>query len=63
MYGREMVDRVRVDEANCLRNGKKARKVVKTARWLLLKNSENLKVNDRLRLQGGVTQSTGTGNI
>jgi len=50
-YGREVVDRVRVDEANRLRNDKKARKVVKTARWLLLKNRENLKGNDRLRLQ------------
>jgi len=50
-YGREVVAWVRVDEVNRLRNDKRARKVVKTARWLLLKNSEKLKGNDRLRLQ------------
>ncbi len=35
-YGREVIDRVRVDEANRLKHDKKARKVVKSARWLLL---------------------------
>jgi transposase len=40
-----------VDEANRLRDDKKARKVVKTARWLLLRNSENVKGEDMLRLQ------------
>jgi transposase len=42
-YGREVVDRVRVDEANRLRADKPARKVVKSARWLLLRNRANLK--------------------
>ncbi|MBI2236524.1 MAG: transposase [Magnetospirillum sp.] len=42
-YGHDVIDRVRVDEANRLRGDKKARKVVKTARWLLLRNRENLK--------------------
>jgi len=41
-YGREVVDRVRVDEANRLRDDKPARKVIKSARWLLLRNAENL---------------------
>jgi len=41
-YGREVIDRVRVDEANRLRQDKPARKVVKSARWLLLRNRENL---------------------
>lgn len=41
-YGREVIDRVRVDEANRLRQDKKARRVVKSARWLLLRNRENL---------------------
>lgn len=50
-YGREVIDRVRVDEANRLKGDKKARKVVKTARWLLLRNSENVKGDDMLRLQ------------
>lgn len=41
-YGREVIDRVRVDEANRLRDDKPARKVIKSARWLLLRNPENL---------------------
>ena len=50
-YGREVIDRVRVDEANRLRHDKKARKVVKTARWLLLRNRENIpRDEDRVRL-------------
>ncbi|HEY6008710.1 MAG TPA: ISL3 family transposase [Geobacteraceae bacterium] len=50
-YGREVIDRVRVDEANRLKEDKKARKVVKTSRWLLLRNSRNVKGEDMLRLQ------------
>lgn len=50
-YGREVIDRVRVDEANRLRHDKKARKLVKGSRWLLLKNKENLsRPEDRVRL-------------
>lgn len=49
-YGREVIDRVRVDEANRLRDDKKARKIVKGARWLLLRNPENVKAKDRIRL-------------
>lgn len=50
-YGREVIDRVRVDEANRLRHDKKARKVVKSARWLLLRNRENIKrAEDRVKL-------------
>ena len=50
-YGREVVDRVRVDEANRLKHDKAARKVVKSARWLLLRNRENIKRDeDRVRL-------------
>ena len=41
-YGREVIDRVRVDEANRLKKDKAARKVVKGAKWLLLANRENL---------------------
>ena len=51
-YGREVIDRVRVDEANKLRGNRKARKVIKGARWLLLRNWANLKRSkDRVRLQ------------
>ncbi|MFO0906975.1 MAG: ISL3 family transposase [Isosphaeraceae bacterium] len=50
-YGREVIDRVRVDEANRLRGDKEARKVVKSARWLLLRNRANIaKRDDRVRL-------------
>ncbi len=50
-YGREVIDRVRVDEANRLRGDKKAREVVKGARWLLLRNRANLKDREeRVRL-------------
>ena len=50
-FGREVIDRVRVDEANRLRHDKKARKIVKTARWLLLRNRQNIKEGDIPRLQ------------
>lgn len=40
-YGREVIDRVRVDQANELREDKPARQAVKRSRWLLLKNQSN----------------------
>lgn len=50
-YGREVIDRVRVDEANRLRADKPSRQVVKRARWLLLRNRENIpRPEDRVRL-------------
>ncbi len=33
-YGREVIDRVRVDQANQLRHDKPARRVIKSSRWL-----------------------------
>jgi transposase len=42
-YGREVIDRVRVDEANRLREDRAARRVVKSSRWLLLRNRDSLK--------------------
>jgi transposase len=51
-YGREVIDRVRVDEANRLKHDPAARKVVKGARWLLLRNAENIKLReDKIRLK------------
>jgi transposase len=41
-YGREVIDRVRVDEANRLREERPLRQIVKRARWLLLRNPENV---------------------
>lgn len=50
-YGREVVDRVRVDEANRVKDDKPARKVIKGSRWLLLRNADNIeKEEDRVRL-------------
>jgi transposase len=40
-FGREVMDRVRVDQANQLKDDKKARWWVKRSRWILLKNKEN----------------------
>ena len=41
-YGREVIDRVRVDQAKALRDNNMARQVVKRSRWLLLRNPDNL---------------------
>jgi transposase len=49
-YGREVIDRVRVDEANRLRDDKPARRVVKTSRWLLLRNRENVPLEQVVKL-------------
>jgi transposase len=50
-YGREVIDRVRIDEANRLKDDRRARKVVKSARWLLLRNRDNIaRPEDRVRL-------------
>lgn len=49
-YGRDVIDRVRVDEANQLKHNKPARKVIKGSRWLLLRNRENVKPEDRVKL-------------
>ena len=51
-YGREVIDRVRVDEANRLRDDRHARHLVKSARWLLLRNRENVtRTQDQVRLK------------
>lgn len=49
-FGREVIDRVRVDEANRLRDDKPARRVVKTSRWLLLRNRENVPPDQVVKL-------------
>lgn len=50
-YGREVIDRVRVDQANQLRHDRPARKVLKSSRWLLLRNRENLQPRQAVHLQ------------
>ncbi|MGF6972921.1 transposase [Paraburkholderia sp. JPY465] len=50
-YGREVIDRVRVDQANQLRHDRPARKVLKSSRWLLLRNRRNLKPEQSVHLK------------
>jgi transposase len=49
-YGREVIDRVRVDQANALRADRKQRKIVKSARWLLLRNRDSLRPEEDVSL-------------
>lgn len=49
-FGREVIDRVRVDEANRLKHNQPARRVVKQSRWLLLRNKQNLGDQQTVRL-------------
>ena len=50
-FGREVIDRVRVDQANQLRHDRPARRLVKQSRWLLLRNPENLEPRHAASLQ------------
>src|SRR5690606_14495044 len=49
-YGREVIDRVRVDQANRLRHDRPARRVLKSTRWLLLRNRANLSEGQAIHL-------------
>lgn len=49
-YGREVIDRVRVDEAN-RQTHRGDRQVIKGARWLLLRNADGMKRQDRIKLR------------
>jgi transposase len=50
-YGREVIDRVRVDRANELRSQRRQRQIVKSARWLLLKNRDSLRPGEDVELE------------
>lgn len=50
-FGRDVVDRVRVDQANALREQPAARKVIKRSRWLLLRNRDNLQGEQAVKLE------------
>lgn len=58
-YGREVIDRVRVDETNRIARAagpnapaiRAQRRVIKGTRWLLLRNKANLRHDERLRLR------------
>lgn len=49
-FGREVVDRVRVDQANALHDQPAARQVIKRSRWLLLRNRNNLDETQGIKL-------------
>jgi transposase len=49
-YGREVINRVRVDAANRLRHDPRARRVVKQSHWLLLRNTQSLGPAEQVRL-------------
>ena len=49
-YGREVIDRVRVDEAKRLGEDRQARRVIKSSRWLLLRNRASLNRGQAVRL-------------
>jgi transposase len=50
-FGREVIDRVRVDQANVLRSDKPERRVIKRSRWLLLRNQGNLSPEQGVQLK------------
>jgi transposase len=50
-FGREVIDRVRVDQANQLRHEPAGRRVIKRSRWLLLRNADNLSQEQGVKLQ------------
>lgn len=49
-YGREVIDAVRISEAK-RQTSRGERKVIKGSRWLLLRNADGLKRQDRVRLR------------
>ena len=49
-FGRDVVDRVRIDQANALRSQSADRQVVKRSRWLLLRNRDNLSAEQTVKL-------------
>jgi transposase len=50
-YGREVIDRVRIEEFKRVGKNNPTRKLIKGARWLLLRNYENVtRAEDRVRL-------------
>ena len=49
-FWREVVDRVRADQANALKQQPAARQVIKRSRWLLLRNRDNLSTEQSVKL-------------
>ena len=49
-YGREVVDKVRAQEARRVKNDSPSKNVIKRSKWLLLRNKNNLGKQERVRL-------------
>lgn len=49
-FGREVIDRVRVDQANTLKADLGAPRVIKRSRWLLLRNRDSLSDDQAIKL-------------
>lgn len=49
-FGREVIDRVRVDQANQLKADRAGHRIIKRSRWLLLRNRENLSEEQAIKL-------------
>ena len=49
-FGREVIDRVRVDQARALKADPSAHRVIKRSRWLLLRNRSNLTDGQAIKL-------------
>ena len=50
-YSRRVIDEVRQDEVARLKRDKEGRRIIKGARWLLLRNRENLRETQAVQLQ------------
>ncbi len=46
----EVIDRVRADQANPLQHDRPARRMLKSSRWLLLRNRQNLETGQAIHL-------------
>ena len=49
-FGREVIDRVRVDQAHALKSDQTGRRAIKRSRWILLRNPENLSETQSIKL-------------
>ena len=49
-FGREVIDRVRVDQANAIKADQAGRRAIKRSRWILLRNPENLSESQSIKL-------------
>lgn len=58
-YGREVIDRVSVDQANKLHHDRPRRRVIKSSCWLLLRNRSNLAPSLIIVAQYDVSLATG----